>query len=43
MTGPSMARLPATASATRRPDLALNEPWVKYLWYPTVTPSPDSQ
>ena len=29
MTGPSIARLPAIASATRRPVLALNELWVK--------------
>ncbi len=31
-TGPSMAMLPATAIATRRPVLALNELWVKYRW-----------
>src|ERR1700751_3372151 len=43
MTGPSMARLPATARPTRRPVFALNEPWVKYRWYPTVIPSPDTQ
>ena len=43
MTGPSMARLPAIASATRRPVFALNEPWVKYRWKPTVMPSPDTQ
>src|ERR1700733_527774 len=43
MTGPSMARVPAIASATRRPVFALNDPCVKYLWYPTVTPSPDTQ
>ena len=42
-TGPSIARVPAIASATRRPDLALNELCVKYRWNPTVTPSPDTQ
>ena len=42
-TGPSIARLPAIASATRRPGLALNELCVKYRWYPTVMPSPDTQ
>ena len=31
-TGPSIARLPAIASATRRPVLALNELCVKYRW-----------
>src|ERR1700722_15849658 len=43
MTGPWIARLPATASATRRPDLALNELCVKYRWKPMVMPSPEIQ
>ena len=33
-TGPSMARLPAIASAICSGRLALNEPWVKYRWKP---------
>ena len=32
MAGDFLARLPATASPTRRPVFALNEPWVKYRW-----------
>ncbi len=37
-TGPSIARLPATASAIFSTRFALKDPWVKKRWNPTVTP-----
>src|ERR1019366_9305504 len=40
MTGPSIASDPATANAIRSQRLALNNPWVKRRWKPTVIPWP---
>src|SRR5262245_40625927 len=40
MTSPWIEKEPATASVTRSQRLALNDPWVRYRWKPTVTPMP---
>src|SRR4029079_10286206 len=37
-----MAMLPARANAMWSGRLALNDPWVRYRWYPTVTPKPET-
>src|SRR4029450_6944742 len=37
-----MAMLPAMANAMWSGRLALNDPWVRCRWYPTVTPKPET-